>query len=182
MKKILGIILSACMIFLLGSCKPEKSTAYEKQLKQFKFKLSPISAEALVKINYRNEALSPEETDKVMREYKDYLCFRFEISIDNFKGEITEYYDKNDSRADYDKLMSYYLFDMQNDLYLTGDNGEKIPCNLYVFERNYELTKSNRFMVVFKKPQTGNCKFTYDNRYLNIGKVNFLINNNDFIS
>lgn len=174
-------LISICFGFLLfASCSnrrlSEEKAVYEKQLKQFNFKLSAVDPETLVKINYKNQDLSKEETKKIMDEYKDYLCFRFEIKVDGFSEEITQYYDKYDNKADYDKLINYYLFEMQNDLYLVGDNSEKIPCSIYFFERNYDLTKSNRFMLVFKKFETkGKVTFTYDNKYLNIGKVNFLI-------
>ncbi len=155
--------------------------AYKKQIKQFKFILQPLSIDNLLAINYKNKKLSEAETKEIKKEYSEYWCFKFEILIEDFNAEITEYYDKKDEKGDYDKLVSYYLFDMQKDLKLIALNGEETPCNIYSFERNFELVKSNRFMIGFKKPKSTNqITFSYNNNNLTIGKLNFQINPKDF--
>jgi hypothetical protein len=155
---------------------------YKKRIKQYKFLLRPLGTEDLVKINYKNQDLSDDQLRELANEYKDYCCFKFEILVDGFNAEITEYYDKNDDKVNYEELVSYYLFGMQNDLKIFGADGNEMPCNIYFFERNYSLLKSNRFIIGFRKPAGENFTFSYNNTYLNIGKVNFLINKQDFTS
>jgi len=180
-------------LLMHGSCLKESNASlsnanalddgvYQKQIKQFKFILQPISANELVKLNYKNKELNSSEIKEIEKAYSDFMCFKFEILIEGFNYEITEYYDK-DEREDYDKLINYYLFEMQKDLKLNSSDGEEVTSSIYSFERNFELVKSNRFIIGFKKPKSqAEITFSYDNKYLNIGKVNFQINKKDFLS
>ncbi|MBA3682859.1 MAG: hypothetical protein H0W73_17095 [Bacteroidetes bacterium] len=171
-------------VTVLNSCdtKNKQGTGIiTKEIKQYKFLLQPLTANDLFNINYGNKDVDEKEKKIILAEYETFCCFRFDIKVEGFDKEITEYYDKADEKVDYDQLLNYYLFGMQQDFKLLGMDGSEASCNIYFYERNFMLTKSNRFIVGFKKPsKMETLTFSYDNRFLSIGKINFQINKNDF--
>lgn len=181
-------LISVFVLFLVLTSSCDNFTrdqkVYEAELQQFHFKLTPLKTESLMERNYVSSKLSTTEEKLVIEEYNNFLYYTMDIKIEDFDCDITEYYDKFDGKGDYDRLLNYYLFEMQNDLSLKGPDGEKIPCTIYYFERNYSLTQTNRFMIGFRKPTgSGEAVISYDNRILNLGRINFQVQyNNDFKS
>jgi hypothetical protein len=175
-------------VVFISSCSTNKNSndnndfisdenLYLKTVKQYTFKLKPYSSNRLVNINYKEDInkFSKVQQDSIIKEYNSYLCFVFEIDIDDFKGDISDY-EEPGKDFNYDQKVNYYLFEMQNSFKLKDSKGGETPCLIYYFERLNEIAKTNRFIVGFKKPKTEEQRFEYENPYFNCGKINFSIN------
>ena len=78
------------------------------------------------------------------------------------------------------QMLYYYSFRFQNAIYLE-ENGKKLPCVLYHFERSYDLKPTRTFVLGFEKPNKGDefTKLVIDSPWLNTGPVKFHINKNN---
>jgi hypothetical protein len=185
--------VNSCLLLLalfIGACSLNKNSnesadyieaenLYQKKVKQYTFTLKPFSSEKLLATNYAEtiNTQSPAERDSIIAEYKNYLCFVFEIDIEGFHGDISDYEEPEPSNEkNSESKVSYYLFNMQNDFKLKSNNGSESPCVIYYYERLNEIAKTNRFIVGFKKGTAHDYTFEYNNPYFNCGKINFSIN------
>lgn len=173
---------------LLVSCSLNRDTSdvttlfsdedgvYSKIIKEFGFKLIPYNSCKMAMINYGGAIndLSEVRRDSIFKEYDNYVCFLLEIDIKGFKGEMTDY-DLPGKEVDYDDKVNYYLFGMQKDIKLKDAKGNEYPCIIYYHERLNELSKANRFLVGFNKPNSDEIFFEYENPFINCGKVKFNI-------
>lgn len=74
--------------------------------------------------------------------------------------------------------IQYLSFGMQQDIYLEED-GKELPCKLFHFERNYNITKERTFLLAFeqnKNTETKDKTLVINSPVLNTGpiKVKFL--------
>ena len=157
----------------------DSNNFYSKQIGIYTFISKPFNAEKLIKLNYKEsfEKLSAETKDSIIKEYNNYMCFLFEIKIDGFTGDIVEY-DEPKKESDYNKKLSYYLFEMQKDFSLKDSKGLETPCTIYYFERLSEIAKTNKFIVGFNKVNSDGITFEYNNQIINCGNIKFNIRSN----
>jgi hypothetical protein len=185
-KKINSLLLLA--MILLTACKSsedgfdsldykEKEEFYYKKVSQYGFRLKPFDPVRLMTVNYGDalNSFSKEKRDSISLEYKGYACFVFEIDVEGFTGDITDY-ESAANEATHEQKMNYYLFGMQNDFRLMNEKGIETPCIIYYYERLNEIAKTNRFIIGFKTPNQGGTSLEYNNPYLNCGKIKFSIN------
>lgn len=148
---------------------------YIKKVKQYTFTLVPLNSEKLAAINYDQDVGEGEYRDSITAQYSDFTCFMFEINIDGFTGDLSEY-EEPGKEGNYNAKVNYYLFEMQRSLRLVNDKGIESPCSVYYFERLNELARKNRFMIGFKKPEGSNFVLEYNNPFFSCGKINIGIN------
>lgn len=156
----------------------EKNNFYSKKINQFTFILKPFGSEKLLDTNYDHNLGNQSETakDSILNEYKEYMCFVFEIDIDGFHGDISDY-EQHGKESDSEQRSNYYLFDMQHSFILVNEDSTEVPCQIYYYERLNEMAKINRFIVGFRNTKRRNVTFEYTNPYFNCGKIKFAINN-----
>lgn len=172
----LSIILVAVFLVAYGFIKFKrniKPDTFVKEIKEYRFELTPISDKQLVSINYKASQLSEQNRDSIEKSYQDFICFKLDVIIKNFQEDITSFVDKSfGEEVNSDQLTNYYLFKMQQDLKLNTNN-EELPCLIYFFERNFALTKRNTFIVGFKHPVKNDRTYlSIDNKYFGLGKIN----------
>lgn len=155
----------------------EQEGLYYKKVKQYGFRLKPFDPLRLMTINYGDtvNSFSKAKRDSIESEYKDYACFVFEIDIDGFNGDISEYDEPGKEEAQ-DQKMNYYLFGMQHNFRLISDKGDETPCIIYYYERLSEIAKTNRFIIGFKNPKQEEISLEYNNPYFSCGRIRFSIN------
>lgn len=172
----LSIILVAVFLVAYGFIKFKrniKPDTFVKEIKEYRFELTPISDKQLVSINYKASQLSEQNRDSIEKSYQDFICFKLDVIIKNFQEDITSFVDKSfGEEVNSDQLTNYYLFKMQQDLKLNTNN-EELPCLIYFFEQNFALTKRNTFIVGFKHPVKNDRTYlSIDNKYFGLGKIN----------
>jgi hypothetical protein len=150
---------------------------YYKKVNQYGFRLKPFDPAKLMSINYGDtlNSFSREKRDSIELEYKSYTCFVFEIDIEGFTGDISDYETVTNEGTPGQK-MNYYLFGMQSDFRLVNEKGAESPCIIYYYERLNEIAKTNRFIIGFTNPKQGDISLEYNNPYFNCGKIRFSIN------
>jgi hypothetical protein len=184
-KKVILYIIGAVLI--IHGCSLKRTSdelnaeslkdVYSKKVDQFEFRLVPFKTEKLFEVNYKDqESLRQNEKDSILNEYSNYLCFVFEIKINGFEGDITEYGIPGEN-VDQTEKLNYYLFGMQKSLSLKDANGNESSCVIYYREQLNEIVKTNRFIVGFNKPSGKDVIFEYDNKLLNSDKIQINLNN-----
>jgi len=77
-----------------------------------------------------------------------------------------------------EERLMYFLTHITEDLVLSDSHGTYTLLN-HSLERNYNITNALNLQLAFKKPQERSFTFTFNDRMLNIGKVNFMVNERD---
>jgi hypothetical protein len=175
------VIISACSVNRGSDGNldyDQERNIYFKKIGQYAFSLKSYSSDKLAAVNYSEDSISKDAKDSIIRDYDNFICFVFEIDIDGFRESIIDY-DEPGKEFNYDEKVNYYLFNMQRNLKLKNGKGIETPCTIYYHERMNEISRTNRFIVGFKKIGTEDAIFEYTNPYLNCGKVNISINKKD---
>lgn len=177
---VLVLLLSFCSLKRGDSAKDSPALFSEKKIGRYTFRIEPIPASKLIAIHYgkdKFQSLRSSERDSIVSEYEQYVCFLFEIEIDDYSGDIAEY-EHPDVKMEMAKRLNYFLFDMQKDFSLLDNKGTVYPCRIYYFQRLSEMTKRNQFIVGFDKPVHSEVlSFQYENSALNCGPVKMILNN-----
>jgi hypothetical protein len=123
-------------------------------------------------------ATNSEKLKGAMDNYKGFEYYTLRVKIDQPGKDVLSYDSKGAS--DYTERVQYYAFDMQNDIKLVSD-GDTLPCALYHYERNYNLTDFTNFMVSFPSPKDASKDrtFVYEDKYLGTGTIKLTIKAED---
>ena len=83
------------------------------------------------------------------KNYEGMQYFVFTIGLKDGKGDLLKSGLQNEN-MEFDKLVEYMAFAMQNDITLIDGNTE-LPCELYHFERDFGLRPFCNFYIGFRK-------------------------------
>lgn len=102
-----------------------------------------------IAIKESGEKLEPEELKTRITELQGMHYFDLRIGMKNGKDFIE---DQNNGREDMYAKLNFFSFEFQKNILLTI-NGKDYPCDLYHFERSYDLSKARTFVLGFKVPE-----------------------------
>lgn len=156
----------------------ESGLLQHKEINGFEFEVlyEPIAYKAL-------RIVGPEGTKE-----------EFQKSVENMEG--LQYYvlkikqaDSNQSilrhniktLEEYQNRLAYFSYAFKNNLYIE-ENGEFLPCELFHFERAYDLSPITTFVLGFSQKLnaiTEDKKLVIDSDFFNYGKVKISIKGKD---
>jgi len=108
------------------------------------------------------------------------IYFELRLSTPNKAGANIENWGVTDQFLQ-DQRLHYLSFSMKEDLYLLQD-GKKIPCEMYHFERNYSLSPHRTFICGFPKTFAGNKEdltLVLDSDYFELGPLKLFFSAQD---
>ena len=117
-----------------------------------------------------------KEIDKMIDERKDFQYFTLAIESSDKKTDIL----KKDigSKGDYYARIQYFSYMMQQDLSLV-DGTETLPCMLFQFQRDYNMTPFQTFILGFpksaKSQKIQDKVLVYQDKVLGLKKVEIKI-------
>jgi hypothetical protein len=83
------------------------------------------------------------------------------------------------SAAEYDRRVKYSAFDMQRDIYFVSENNDTIPCVIFHFERNYDVSQTGKFSLGFPCEKCRKGTIVFEDRLFNNGKIKLLIDGHE---
>lgn len=197
-----GILLIFCLCFLSNCTKNDgilstKKVAPSKMVKWINKEENGLVktkkvGELIAKVQYRpisyiisNEMrkndISKKEYEERAKQLEGMDYFSLTLDVEGNRNNVTNYNIGNDMSLQQDRL-SYLSFGMQKDIYLMED-GELIPCELYHFERAYNLTSERTFMIGFPKKDTDETHsktFVLDSPVFGTGPIKIHFEKKDF--
>ncbi len=121
------------------------------------------------------EGVSPEGENLSVDDNMQYYTLVIGLNNKNI-----DFIDSGISEQERAEKLYYYSYLFQNDIYLE-ENGQRLPCLLFHFERSYDLKTSRTFVLAFDNPNPGSKKtqFVIDSPWLNVGPVKFYVDKNN---
>jgi hypothetical protein len=156
----------------------------EQTAGNFTFSLQYKPLEYVALLNKRSYTIDKATLNNELSEIKDMQYYTLRI---NSKDGKTEMLRTGLSATDeYYRRIEYFSFHLKNDLYLV-DGTDSLPCTLFHFERSYDLSPNNSFVLAFPlseneiahqkqgKKYTAEKTLVYNDRLLNTGIVKLAI-------
>jgi hypothetical protein len=192
------LFLGMCLFLLLNSCNndqvlspveyvqwvknPSNGFLQSKKLNEFEFSAQYKTLDFIVAQEERSVTLSKELLDARKKELgEDYLYYNFRIK--NQEGNLSPVGSGAYSNQEYQNRLSYFTFEMQEDLYLILDQ-DTLPCTIYQFVRNYDVTPYVEFALGFEKSKkttiNQDITFVFEDRILGIGTTKLLFDKHIF--
>lgn len=104
--------------------------------------------------------------------------FTLKLSMKDGSADIISHDAYN--KAEIQKRLYYFSYSFQNDIYME-ENGVRLPCQLFHFERSYDLKPGRTFVMAFENrfPSSTAARLVINSKLLQTGAVNFEINKKD---
>ncbi len=181
-------LLYTCLVVLLSACgpgslepnayvewveNPDKGLSVQKEFGELVFRVQykPLDYVVLQEqgINASGEAL-----EAARKEYEGLQYFNFRIQLKN-GGNVLSY--RTATEAEGMARIPYFSFSLKNDLKLLED-GQELPCVLFLFSRNYNLAPTLDFALGFEASPSGNRVdkiFRYEDKIFGLGIVQLAV-------
>lgn len=144
----------------------EYSGQFKRSIGRYEVKLKYRPSEYhFAKMSSGDETLK----DSLLNANDSVVFFDLKLSADGPNSPLFE----GDQALLEDRLM-YFLSHLRADLWLSDSKAEYRLLNHHL-ERNYNITHSINVQLAFQKPRDAKYKFTFNDRMLNIGTVNFMV-------
>ncbi|MGQ0829856.1 MAG: hypothetical protein ACT4ON_15825 [Bacteroidota bacterium] len=118
----------------------------EKTIDDLTFSVQYKPYEYIVFMEEKKDELPDTLVKRKMEQINDMQYYNLKITLNESAGELLKY--KLTSQQQYQQRVSYFSFDMQNDVQLVNGN-DTLPCILYHFERAYDIAPSGTFVLGF---------------------------------
>ena len=134
-----------------------------------------------VKIKYRPSAYHFGKMSKGNKKLTDSLLAAndsivfFDMKIDGFGANSPLF--EGDQQLLEERLI-YFMAKVKHDLFLT-DKAQSYRLLNHHLERNYNITGAINLQLAFSKPKGDEFTFTYNDRMLGLGKLNFAMDQNE---
>lgn len=193
------LILLSLVVYLFFSCESKQQSltprAYadwvtninnglqkSKKLKEYEFKTQFKPLDFIVVQEEKTDELSTELLQDRKQELgNNYWYFNFRIT--NTEGTLSPVGSGVQTDQQYQERLSYFTFEMQQDLYLIQDQ-DTLPCLLYQFVRNYDVAPFVEFALGFKSTKeinlNQNITFVFEDKLLGVGTTKLLFNKTSF--
>ena len=116
------------------------------------------------------------EYEEHFKELQGYYYFNIKIASKDGRPLL----ENNENSQEHFDMLNYCEFSMKKDFKLI-EGKDTVPCEIYNFERNYNLAPFNNFILAFKN--IGNVKkdlkLIYTDKLFNVGKLEFAIRKQD---
>lgn len=156
--------------------KPNKFLIKEKTISEFNYKIKYLPTEQLVinELNKSNKPITTENINTLKKEYEGMEYFEMRVQVENYNDELAKY--RVNDMSEYQTRIAYMAFAMQNNIKLSTEINNEIPCKLFHFERTYGITPYTTFLFAFSKQEIGNATertVIYDDELFNKGRLKF---------
>jgi hypothetical protein len=151
----------------------ENGFFHEKKIGEIEYSLLLKPQNYVIARENLPHEISAEKFEILQEELGDLTYFDFRITIAECRDEILKY--NNSFYSTYQERVNYCSFKMQEDIKLV-QGMDTILCNLFHFERAFDLTPYLHFLIAF--PSTFDMAKTvtflfednlFDNGYIKIG-------------
>lgn len=135
--------------------------------------LTYLPKDYLVSNELRKNVISKEEYNQIAQGYGDMTYYLMEIESD--EGEELARH-KLVGNADYTERIKYLSFEMEKNIKLVTASGEEFPCVLFHYERTYNVSPKNTFMLGFELPEEAKEKelqLVIDDQLFEAGYIKF---------
>src|SRR5690606_24532770 len=102
----------------------------------------------------KNEKISKQQFVSIAAQYEDFEYYMLKIEAMGFNQELAKF--QLSSTQDYEKRIKYFAFAMQQDISIETENGNSFPCEIFHFERIYNIAPYTTFMLGFAKENLKN--------------------------
>ena len=158
------------------TAKPNKFLIKEKTISEFNYKIKYLPTEQLVinELNKSNKPITTENINTLKKEYEGMEYFEMRVQVENYNDELAKY--RVNDMSEYQTRIAYMAFAMQNNIKLSTEINNEIPCKLFHFERTYGITPYTTFLFAFSKQDIGNATertVIYDDELFNKGRLKF---------
>jgi hypothetical protein len=122
------------------------------------------------------DVLTNEIFSETSKEKNGAYYFLFQIMSSNKKSDPLEL--NMQDKLEYTSRISHLMSGIDEDIFLVSGD-DTLPCKMHHFERSYHLTHYHNIVLVFERKtekQADNLKLFYNDRMLNIGRLNFVFN------
>lgn len=158
------------------TAKPNKFLIKEKTISEFNYKIKYLPTEQLVinELNKSNKPITTENINTLKTEYEGMEYFEMRVQVENYNDELAKYLVSD--MSEYQTRIAYMAFAMQNNIKLSTEINNEIPCKLFHFERTYGITPYTTFLFAFSKQDIRNATertIIYDDELFNKGRLKF---------
>jgi hypothetical protein len=166
----------------INMIKGNSELGVKKEMKNMKFVCRYKTNDELILSEVSGKVLKKQAYQELSKKYSDMVYFNFLIELEKSGEAIGEKGDES-----YFKMLDYFSNQMQNDFFAVV-NGDTIPCAIYHYERNFELSPYNNINLAFssaliRKKITNewlaDVSIIYDDRILGTGPLQFNFSKNN---
>lgn len=150
----IGILVILFGLYFLQSSDSSDASIYPnlktKEFGELQLSMEYNSADQMILKQFKNkDQISSKQKKFLKKEMNDYLSFQ--LKIENLKGNGIL---KNlvSTVPDYQTLIQYLSFDIQNDIFLCTEN-DTLKCAFTHFERNFDLAPYANVEVGFYRDE-----------------------------
>ena len=162
--------------YLVWSGQPDNFLIREKTISEFNYKIKYLPTEQLIinDLKKSDQEITTENIAQLEKEYEGMEYFEMRVQVDQYNDELAKYQVADIS--EYQTRIAYMAFAMKNNITLSTELKEQIPCKLFHFERTYGITPYTTFLFAFSKEDIANAyerTVVYDDELFNKGRLKF---------
>ncbi len=149
-----------------------KATKIQK-LGELSYYATYLPKDYMVLNELRKEQISKEEFDKVSETYGDMSYYLLEVETEDGQ-ELARH--EMVSPGQYEERIKYLSFEMEKDVSLKLKDGTEVPCVLFHYERTYNVSPKNTFLLGFEVPEAQKnqtVQMVVNDRLFNQGFIKF---------
>lgn len=149
-----------------------------KTISDFSYTIQYLPSEYLALKELKSDSLTAKKIEQKLGELNELQYFVFSIQNNKSGKELLKYNLENE--IEYQARLDYFSFRMQDDLKLI-DGSDTLSCELFHFERTFDLSPRLVFNVAFKNPRSnGNKTFTFNDLIFKNGEINLKFDKTTF--
>ncbi len=162
--------------YMIWTGQPDNLLIREKNISEFNYKIKYLPTEQLIisDLKKSDKEINARNIAELEKEYDGMEYFEMRIQIDNYNDELAKY--QISDVSEYQTRIAYMAFTMKNNITLSTELKETIPCKLFHFERTYGITPYTTFLFAFSKEDIANAydrTVIYDDELFNKGRLKF---------
>jgi hypothetical protein len=153
---------------------PENGLHLEKSLSSYSIQVQYRPTPYIAMMEERSTELSTELLKQKREELDGLQYYSMRIGTESSRTMLLE---NVEDEVEFANKLSYFIEHMQYDLSLV-DGQDTLPCVLFHFERNYNLSKHNDVLLAFENIGSGahaDKTLIFNDRILGTGPVKFKI-------
>lgn len=156
----------------------QSSLILTKDISDFSYTVQFLPAELMVLRELKSDTLTKKKIQLKLNELNELQYFIFSIENNKSGKELLKYGLENE--IEYQARLDYFSFRMQDDIKLI-DGSDTLSCELFHFERTFDLSPRLVFNVAFKNLKTNNSKvFAFNDFIFKNGAINLKFDKSTF--
>jgi hypothetical protein len=162
--------------YMIWSGQPNNFLIREKTISEFNYKIKYLPTEQLIinDLKKSDKEITVENIAQLEKEYEGMEYFEMRVQVDQYNDELAKY--QISDISEYQTRIAYMAFAMKNNITLSTEFKESIPCKLFHFERTYGITPYTTFLFAFSKEDIADAydrTVVYDDELFNKGRLKF---------